>query len=93
MMSTLAHYLPGLKNLSLEGNNLSGWKEIDYISARRGRLEQLRELILTGNPVRELEYKNNRQVTYKRYVCAVSVVVRQPSNDKDTARSSVDSRH
>ena len=72
MMSTLAHYLPGLKNLSLEGNNLSGWKEIDYISARRGRLEQLRELILTGNPVRELEYKNNRQVTYKRYVCAVS---------------------
>lgn len=68
MMSTLAHYLPRLKNLSLEGNKLSAWKEVDYISARRGRLEELRELILAGNPIRELEYKNNRVEAYKRYV-------------------------
>ena len=65
-MSSLAHYLPDLKNLSLEGNKLQGWKEMDYISGKRGRLTKLRELILTGNPIRELEYKNNRIATYKR---------------------------
>ena len=67
MMSTMSHYLPWLKNLSLEGNEFRGWKEVDYISGKRGRLEQLRELILIGNPVRELEYKNNRAALYKRY--------------------------
>ncbi|KAI0661505.1 NTF2-like protein [Cubamyces menziesii] len=65
MMTTLAHYLPKLANLSLEGNKLAGWKEIDYISGKRGRLSQLRELVLVGNPMRELEYKNNRAQQYK----------------------------
>ncbi|KAI9000551.1 NTF2-like protein [Trametes punicea] len=65
MMSTLAHYLPKLANLSLEGNKLSGWKEIDYISGKRGRLSQLRELVLVGNPMRDLEFKNNRAQQYK----------------------------
>ncbi len=63
----MAHYLSGLKNLSLEGNSFRGWKELDYISGKRGRLEQLRELILVGNPIRELEYHNNRAAGYKRY--------------------------
>ncbi|KAI9061006.1 NTF2-like protein [Trametes sanguinea] len=65
MMSTLAHYLPKLANLSLEGNKLAGWKELDNISGKRGRLSQLRELVLVGNPIRELEYKNNRAQQYK----------------------------
>ena len=69
MMSTMAHYLPGLKNLSLEGNSFRGWKELDYISGKRGRLQQLRELILVGNPIRELEYQNNRAAGYKSYRC------------------------
>ena len=43
-------------------------------SIHRGRLEQLRELILLGNPIRELEYKNNRSATYKRYVCITSAL-------------------
>nr|VWO99750.1 N/A [Ganoderma boninense] len=68
MMSTMAHYLPGLKNLSLEGNSFRGWKELDYISGKRGRLQQLRELILVGNPIRELEYQNNRAAGYKSLV-------------------------
>ncbi|EJF64631.1 NTF2-like protein [Dichomitus squalens LYAD-421 SS1] len=68
MMSTMSHYLPWLKNLSLEGNEFRGWKDVDYISGKRGRLEQLRELILVGNPVRELEYKNNRAALYKSEV-------------------------
>ena len=75
MMTTLAHYLPKLANLSLEGNKLAGWKEIDYISGKRGRLSQLRELVLVGNPMRELEYKNNRAQQYKRCVCMLSYAV------------------
>ncbi|KAI1797343.1 NTF2-like protein [Ganoderma leucocontextum] len=55
-------------NLSLEGNAFRGWKELDYISGKRGRLEQLRELILVGNPIRELEYQNNRAAGYKSEV-------------------------
>ena len=84
----MAHYLSGLKNLSLEGNSFRGWKELDYISGKRGRLEQLRELILVGNPIRELEYQNNRAAGYKRYghgslttvgvyLCFVSEVARR----------------
>ncbi|KAI0671575.1 NTF2-like protein [Trametes maxima] len=65
IMSSLAHYLPKLANLSLEGNSFGGWKEVDYISGKRGRLSNLRELVLVGNPMRELEYKNNRGQQYK----------------------------
>ena len=68
IMTSLAMHLPKLKNLSLEGNKLQGWKEVDYISGKRGRLESLRELILLGNPIRELEYKNNRAAWFKRCV-------------------------
>jgi len=65
VLSRLSHYLPKLVNLSLEGNKLASWKDIDYISGKKGRLQHLRELILVGNPVRELEYKNNRVERYK----------------------------
>ncbi|KZT07659.1 NTF2-like protein [Laetiporus sulphureus 93-53] len=61
----LSHYLPKLANLSLQGNKLSAWRDIDYISGKRGRLTKLRELILIDNPLREVEYKNNRVDRYK----------------------------
>lgn len=64
IISTISHYLPKIANLSLEGNALRGWKDIDAIVGKRSRLEHLRELILTGNPVRDLEYKNNRGDQY-----------------------------
>lgn len=68
LLSTLSHYLPRLANLSLEGNQLKMWKDLDYIAGKKGKLEHLRELILKGNPIRELEYQNNRAEKYKRYV-------------------------
>ena len=68
MLSTLPHYLPRLKNLSLEGNSIRLWREVDAIAGRGTKFEQLRELILTGNPIRELEYQNNRADKYKRQV-------------------------
>lgn len=68
MLAHLSRYLPKLANLSLQNNGLSTFKDIDYISGRKGKLEHLRELVLIGNPIRELEYKNNRGEKYKRYV-------------------------
>ena len=65
-MSSLAHYLPDLKNLSLEGNKLQGWKEMDYISGKRGRLTKLRELILTGNPCTVVPVDEEKWKEYKR---------------------------
>ncbi|EMD34096.1 hypothetical protein CERSUDRAFT_117603 [Gelatoporia subvermispora B] len=61
----LPRYLPKLANLSLEGNKLRMWKDLDYISGRRGKLEHLRELVLVGNPLRELEYGNHQPDRYK----------------------------
>ncbi|KAF8434089.1 hypothetical protein L210DRAFT_3554016 [Boletus edulis BED1] len=65
ILSTLSHYLPRLANLSLLNNDLRVWRDIDYLSGRKGKLEHLRELILTGNPLRELEVKNGRGDKYK----------------------------
>jgi nuclear RNA export factor len=67
LLSTLAHYLPKLANLSLQNNNLKVWRDIDFISGRKGKLEHLRELILLGNPLREQEIQNGRGDKYKRY--------------------------
>lgn len=66
-LSSLPHYLPRLENLSLQGNQLANWRDIDYVSGRKSKLENLRELILLDNPVRELEFTNGRADRYKRY--------------------------
>jgi nuclear RNA export factor len=71
VISTIAHYLPNLANLSLENNSLRVWKDIDSISQlsdKKDKLLKLRELILIGNPIRELEYQNNRVDSYRKYV-------------------------
>jgi len=53
---TLSHYLPGVRNLSLEDNALKEMRDIEPFAGRRGRLTTLRELILAGNPLRETEF-------------------------------------
>ena len=73
ILSTMSHYLPRLANLSLEGNQLKMWKDLDFISGKRGKLEHLRELVLKGTPIRELEYQNNRAEKYKGYVSSGSI--------------------
>ncbi|KIJ12778.1 hypothetical protein PAXINDRAFT_170982 [Paxillus involutus ATCC 200175] len=65
MISPLAHYLPKIANLSLQNNDLKVWRDIDYLSGRKGKLEHLKELIMTGNPLREIEVKNGRGDKYK----------------------------
>ena len=71
-LATLQHYLPSIRNLSLENNELKTFRDIETFSSRKGRLLKLRELILVGNPVRENEYKNGRADRYTRYVLTCS---------------------
>ncbi|KZT73128.1 NTF2-like protein [Daedalea quercina L-15889] len=67
-LSRLSHYLPNLANLSLQGNKLMTWRDLEYISGRKGKLSQLRELILLENPIRNMEYEHNRGDRYKSEV-------------------------
>lgn len=68
VLSRLPHYLPNLVNLSLQGNKLAVWRDLDYISGRKGRLPQLRELILLDNPLRNAEYEKDNGERYKSEV-------------------------
>ena len=69
----LSHYLPNLANLSLQNNKLRSWRDLDFISGKRGKLAQLRELVLLGNPFREIEFQNGRGDKYKRWVVMLFV--------------------
>ncbi|KIK98414.1 hypothetical protein PAXRUDRAFT_823890 [Paxillus rubicundulus Ve08.2h10] len=65
LLTTLAHYLPKIANLSLQNNDLKVWRDMDNISGRKGKLEHLKELIMIGNPLREIEVKNARADKYR----------------------------
>ncbi|KAF7312070.1 hypothetical protein MIND_00219200 [Mycena indigotica] len=65
-LTYLDKYLPRIVNLSLQNNNLRGWKDLEFISGRRGKLLKLRELVLMGNPVRENEYQTGNGDRFKR---------------------------
>lgn len=57
-ISALSRYLPNIVNLSLQDNKLERHRDLDYVSGRKSssfKLQRLRELILTGNPLRENE--------------------------------------
>lgn len=60
----LHKYLPKLVNLNLQNNNLRTWKDVDYLSGKN-KLKLIRELILLGNPVREMELKHDRAPRYR----------------------------
>ncbi|KAF8588268.1 NTF2-like protein [Ramaria rubella] len=72
-LQTLSHYLPGLRNLSLANNKLKLWKDLDYLSARKGRFLHLKELVMNGNPMREDQIPTNRLDKYR----AISEVLRR----------------
>lgn len=71
VITSIAHYLPNLANLSLENNNLRVWKDLDSISQlsdKKDKLLKLRELILIGNPIRDIEYQHNRVDNYRNNI-------------------------
>lgn len=55
-ISTVAQYIPQLKNLSLQNNNLLFYSNLEALSGKT-KLKELKELILLGNPLRENEIK------------------------------------
>ncbi|KAG6884983.1 hypothetical protein C0993_006815 [Termitomyces sp. T159_Od127] len=65
-LQLLSHYLPDLVNLSLQNNNIRTMKELDYLASRRGRLLNLKELVLTGNPVQVDNASQDRNEKYRR---------------------------
>ncbi|KAK9471033.1 uncharacterized protein V1510DRAFT_235817 [Dipodascopsis tothii] len=50
-VTTLSQTYPHLKNLSLADNNLTQWRNLDPF---RGKFREIRELIMTGNPITSL---------------------------------------
>ncbi|KIJ52465.1 hypothetical protein M422DRAFT_43325 [Sphaerobolus stellatus SS14] len=67
-LQTLGHYLPNIRNLSLANNKLRLWKDLDNLSARKGKLLHLKELVLIGNPMRDLDTTPARMERYRTEV-------------------------
>lgn len=67
-LQTIHRYLPKLANLSLANNALRDFNQLEFISSKKGKLIHLRELVLTGNPLRENLVKANNLSKYKREV-------------------------
>lgn len=65
---SLSHYVPLLRNLSLQGNKFRSWRDLDYLGGKGKKLSALRELIFIENPLRDQELKAGRQEQYKRCV-------------------------
>jgi nuclear RNA export factor len=66
----IGRYLPKLANLSLQNNQLSRMRDLDFLSGpRQGpvKLPNLRELVLLGNPLRDDLAKAGKLDTYKQY--------------------------
>ncbi|OCB88767.1 NTF2-like protein [Sanghuangporus baumii] len=62
---SIGHYLPELRNLSLQGNKLQAWRDIDQFSTKHRRLGQLRELVFIGNPLRETLLRDGQAEEYR----------------------------
>ncbi|CAO3652950.1 unnamed protein product [Cunninghamella echinulata] len=67
-ISTITQYLPNLQNLSLQNNLIKSFDGLEAISGT-GKLTQLKELILSGNPLQEHELKQRGdQRGYVRHI-------------------------
>jgi len=64
--STLHHYLPDLRNLSFQNNDIRSSKELHHISARgEGQQSKLTELILLDNHFRNAALKGGTIDVYR----------------------------
>lgn len=65
-LSSLGHYLPKIVNLSLADNQISTMEDVMYLANKKGKLDTLRELVMTGNPIKGTDSTNTEQ--YRRRV-------------------------
>ena len=62
-------FLPKLANLSLANNQLKTMDDIRSLTREKNKLDFLRELVLTGNPIKGSDPANTEQ--YRRFVSLV----------------------
>ncbi|KAI8056333.1 uncharacterized protein B0P05DRAFT_498853 [Gilbertella persicaria] len=55
-ISTLAQYLPNIQNISFQDNLMKEYESLEALSGT-GKLKNLKELLLAGNPLRNSEIK------------------------------------
>jgi nuclear RNA export factor len=65
-ISSIGMFLPKLINLSLANNQLKAMDDIRALTREKNKLEFLRELVLTGNPIKGSDPTNTEQ--YRRFV-------------------------
>ncbi|KAK6359967.1 nuclear mRNA export, poly(A)+RNA binding protein [Orbilia brochopaga] len=76
MVVSLATTFPELKNLSLENNNITSFKQLE---AWRFKFRKLEQLILTGNPITQLpNYREDCRRWWKTLVMLDNVVYPEP---------------
>lgn len=65
-ISSMGMFLPNLVNLSLANNQLKSMDDIRQLTRGKNKLDFLRELVLTGNPIKSNDPANSEQ--YRRFV-------------------------
>ena len=65
-ISSIGMFLPNLVNLSLANNQLKSMDDIRLLTREKNKLDFLRELVLTGNPIKSNDPANSEQ--YRRFV-------------------------
>lgn len=69
-------FLPKLANLSLADNQLKTMDDIRLLTREKNKMDFLRELVLTGNPIKGDDPANTEQ--YRRFVHLVSAEIHSP---------------
>jgi len=64
-------FLPKLVNLSLANNQLKTMDDIRLLTREKNKLDFLRELVLTGNPIKGNDPANSEQ--YRRFVSLIPI--------------------
>ncbi|KAG9096030.1 nuclear mRNA export, poly(A)+RNA binding protein [Ceratobasidium sp. UAMH 11750] len=68
-LHALAKFLPNLKNVSFQNNQIRLWKELEYITPHdpkhREAISSIREIILMGNPVHDVEVAKGDLTVYR----------------------------
>ena len=78
-ISSIGMFLPNLANLSLANNQLKSMDDIRQLTRERHKLDFLRELVLTGNPIKGNDPTNTEQ--YRRFVPSSSSEIHSPHHN------------
>lgn len=68
--AALHRYLPNIVNLSLTGNKIRTYKDMEIFGGPKWLLKKLRELILLENPIREVSVADGKLEEYRQLVTA-----------------------